>query len=270
MKRIISVIMAVVFIMTLGIFGIDVQAKNKKSLRTAKTQRLKKAKTKSKKTSVKSKSKNRKSSKKSTDKKISKKNKKKTKVSKKAKKLTVKTRKSLHRSKAAAVKKSSKKLAEKVPRHGEMLDWWKQARFLFPRGAVATVYDVRSGRSFKVKRTFGTNHADCEALTKGDTSKIKSIFGGFTWEPRPVIVKAGGKYIAASMSDMPHAGVDSAPVLRTVNNRSGGFMRGQNLDSVKKNGMNGHFDIHFLNSERHNDDQKDPRHQRCVRIASGR
>lgn len=160
--------------------------------------------------------------------------------------------------------------ARPEPRFGEALDWWKEANSDFPRGAVAVVTDLKTGKSFKVKRTYGTNHADCEAMTLEDTNIIKSIWGGFSWDRRPVIVKINGLRIAASMTAMPHAGVDSKPANATVSNRSGGFGRGVNLDAVKENGMDGHFDIHFLNSRRHNDNQRDPQHQANVMIAAGK
>jgi hypothetical protein len=91
--------------------------------------------------------------------------------------------------------------------------------------------------------------------------------GGFNWNVRPVIVKVNGRRIAASMSSMPHAGVDSAPAFKTVSSRSGGHSRGANLDVIKGNGMNGHFDVHFLNSKRHKDGRIDPRHQAAVKKA---
>lgn len=154
--------------------------------------------------------------------------------------------------------------------YGELLDWWKSARYIFPIGSVAEVTDLYTGKTFKVKRTMGTNHADCEALTREDTRIIASIWGGFSWDTRPVIVSVNGRRIAASMSSLPHAGVDSAPAFKVVNNRSQGYGRGENLDVVKNNGMNGHFDIHFLNSTTHKTGKENPEHQRNVLKAAGK
>lgn len=145
----------------------------------------------------------------------------------------------------------------------EILDW-KIAKNVFSINTIAEVTDVYTKKTFKVKRTMGTNHADSEALTKEDTEIIKSIWGGFSWERRPVILNIKGRRIAASMSAMPHAGIDSAPAYKIINNRSDGYGRGQNLDVIKGNGMDGHFDIHFLNSTRHKDGKKDPQHQAAV------
>jgi hypothetical protein len=150
----------------------------------------------------------------------------------------------------------------------EVLDWWKQAKNVFKIGTTAVVQDVNSGKTFKIVRTMGSNHADCEAASKADADIIKSIWGGFSWDVRPVIVNVGSRRLAASMSSLPHAGVDSAPAFTTVDNRSEGYGRGDNLDVIKGNGMNGHFDVHFLNSTRHKDGQVDPRHQAAIKVAA--
>jgi hypothetical protein len=152
----------------------------------------------------------------------------------------------------------------------ELLDWWESGRYVFPKGSTAEVTDVYTGKSFKVMRTMGTNHADAEALAKEDTAIIKSIWGGFSWDRRPVIVKIDGRRLAASMSAMPHAGLDSKPAYAYVKNRSDGYGSGDNLDLIKGNNMDGHFDIHFLNSTRHMDGKKDPEHQAAIKIAAGK
>jgi hypothetical protein len=161
------------------------------------------------------------------------------------------------------IKASSKKEVE-------LLDWWKSGRTAFPKGATATVKDLYTGKTFKVKRTMGDNHADTEALTLEDTKIIKSIWGGFSWERRPIHIYINGRILAASMSAMPHAGIDSAAAYAYVKNRSENYGAGSNLDVVKNNGMDGHFDIHFLNSTRHKDGKTDPQHQAAVKIAKER
>lgn len=150
-----------------------------------------------------------------------------------------------------------------------VLDWWSEAQYIFPRGSVARVTDVYTGKSFNIKRTYGTNHADCEALTSSDSQIIKGIWGGWSWVRRPVVVQVNGKRIAASMAAMPHAGLDKYPALQVVNNRSGGYGTGQNLDAVKGNGMDGHFDVHFLNSRTHGTNRVDPQHQAAIKKAVG-
>lgn len=71
------------------------------------------------------------------------------------------------------------------PRYGELLDWWTEAQYVFPLGAVATVEDFETGICYSVKRTYGAGHADVEPLTVQDTKIMLSIwenherFGGY-------------------------------------------------------------------------------------------
>lgn len=174
---------------------------------------------------------------------------------------------------SSSTKKSRKSLSSRGISdsiYGQALDWWTSASKIFSRGQTAVVTDLYTGKSFNVMRTMGTNHADSEALTKHDTDIIKDIWGGFSWDRRPVIVTVNGVRIAASMSGMPHAGLDSKPAYEVINNRSAGYGTGENLDVIKNNGMDGHFDIHFLNSTRHKDGEEDPQHQQNVLIAAGK
>lgn len=159
--------------------------------------------------------------------------------------------------------------SSKTPKYGELVSW-KESNNLIPRGTTVKVTDLGTGKTFSIKRTFGTNHLDGEAPSIDDTKIIKSIWGGFSWERRPVIVTINGKNIAASMSAMPHAGLDSEPSESTVSNRSDGYGRGVNLDVIKNNGMDGVIDIHFLNSTRHKDNKPDPEHQAAILEAAGR
>ncbi len=154
----------------------------------------------------------------------------------------------------------------------ESINWWAEATKVFPRGTVAEVEDVYTGKKFKIKRTTGTNHADCETLTKEDTKIMKEIWGGFTWERRPVVLNINGRRLAASMAGMPHAGRDSAPALAVASNRSAGYGTGENLDFIKGNDMNGVFDVHFPGSTRHKDGKVravvDPEHQKAIQVAA--
>jgi D-gamma-glutamyl-meso-diaminopimelic acid endopeptidase CwlS len=154
--------------------------------------------------------------------------------------------------------------------YGEYLDWWTEAQYVIPVGSVFEVVDYYTGKSFKVKRTTGANHADCETLTLNDTNIMKQIWGGsFNWSARPIIIKYNSRKIAASASSMPHAGNDNAPGGLQTTWRSGNYGPGYNLDWVKDNGIDGVFDIHFSNSTRHNDGKVDSYHQSCVNIAAG-
>ncbi|MBF8984049.1 LysM peptidoglycan-binding domain-containing protein [Lutibacter sp. B2] len=155
-------------------------------------------------------------------------------------------------------------------RYGEYLDWWTEAQYVVPVGAEFKVEDFYTGKTFMAKRTTGSNHADVEALTKNDTNIMKEVWGGnLTWDRRPVIIYYNGRKLAASVSGMPHAGNDYGPGGEYTSWRSGDYGAGYNFDWVKNNGMDGHFDIHFANSTRHNDGEIDEKHQANVKIAAG-
>ena len=131
------------------------------------------------------------------------------------------------------------------------LDWFTQVRDIWQRGMNAVVTDVDTGKSFEVKRTYGTNHADVETLTQKDTDTMKEIWGGFSWQRRAVVVKVGLYTLAGSMTAMPHAGLENKPEGAYVSGRSAGYGYGYNYDAVKGNGISGHMDIHFKNSRTH-------------------
>jgi hypothetical protein len=147
-------------------------------------------------------------------------------------------------------------------------DWFNTVQYIWDRGMDAVVTDVDTGKSFQVRRTFGTNHADVEPITRADAKMIKEIWGGWTWTRRAVLVQVGDYILAGSMSAMPHAGVDDAPAVSVVSGRSGGYGRGNNLDEVKNNGVNGVMDLHFLNSRNHNTNLVKKAHQDMVKKAA--
>ena len=156
------------------------------------------------------------------------------------------------------------------PKYGEVLDWFKQAQYLFPQGKIGRVIDPVTGASFMVKRTMGANHSDTEPLTAADTQIMKQIFGGaWTWTIKAFILEVDGRRFAVSISGMPHAGVDGVPLNRNVDNRSGGYGYGPNDDAIAGNGMDGHFDLYFLNCRKHYDNNIDPEHQYNVLSAGG-
>ncbi|WP_202708521.1 peptidoglycan-binding domain-containing protein [Sporosalibacterium faouarense] len=153
---------------------------------------------------------------------------------------------------------------------GEHVDWWSEVKDkLINRGDNVVVQDFNTGKQFNIKVTYGTNHADVEALTANDTNIMKDIWGGFSWERRPVLVYVGNRALAASMTNMPHAGVDNQPEGATLSKRSGGYGRGYNLDMVKNNGMSGVVDLHFKGSSRHKDGRSDSQHQNAIKRSAG-
>ncbi len=123
---------------------------------------------------------------------------------------------------------------------------WSQAdtSAAFPRKADATVIDVRTGYSFRVRRTGGTLHADVETLAVADTAAFTMAVGSYSWARRPVWVVVSGRRLAASMNCMPHG-----------------------YDSIAVNGMSGQFCIHFVGSRTHGSGKVDPDHLAAIEIA---
>ncbi|HKL79421.1 MAG TPA: peptidoglycan-binding domain-containing protein [Mobilitalea sp.] len=148
------------------------------------------------------------------------------------------------------------------------LNWFSKVQYIFGRGDVAVITDVNTGRTFRLQRTYGTNHADVEPLTKKDANIIKDIWGGWTWTRRAVVVEIDGYALAGSLAAMPHAGVDSKPAVKYVSGRSGGYGWGQNLDEVKNNGVSGVLDLHFKKSRTHGTNKVNNKHQNMVNKAA--
>lgn len=125
---------------------------------------------------------------------------------------------------------------------------WDQVHPLFPLDGEATLEDVRTGVSLRVKRYGGHLHADVEPATSRDTAVLRALYGGrWSWRRRPVVAIVGGRRLAASINGMPHgAGV------------------------VRDNDFPGHFCLHFLQSRIHRTGRVDPSHQLMVWEAAGR
>jgi len=120
---------------------------------------------------------------------------------------------------------------------------------IFDDGATAIVTDVSSGKSFRVKRSGGYNHADVEPLTAYDTWVMYEIYDKeWSWRRHAVYVTlSNGVTLAGSINGMPHGS-----------------------DSISDNNFDGHICIHFLNSRTHGSDKVDPDHQAAVAKAAGR
>ncbi len=154
--------------------------------------------------------------------------------------------------------------------YGEVLDWFKEGQYVFPTNTTGKFIDMETGKSFMAMRTMGANHSDTETLTVQDTQDMKEIFGGsWTWKTRPFILEVNGRRFAVSVAGMPHAGVDGAPYLANVSNRSDNWGYGPNYDRIAGNSMEGHFDVYFLNSLRHKDNKIDSGHQYSVLVSGG-
>ncbi|MEW9121585.1 MAG: peptidoglycan-binding domain-containing protein [Thermotaleaceae bacterium] len=123
--------------------------------------------------------------------------------------------------------------------------WFGKIKDIIPRGTTFKITDVETGKSFYAKRTYGTNHADSETLTKEDTAIMKGLYGQkWSWDRRAIIVEVGDIKLPASMAGMPHG-----------------------TQFIKDNNMEGHFDVHFLESKTHGTNRVDPLHQKTIQIA---
>lgn len=170
---------------------------------------------------------------------------------------------------SSSTTKQSSESGKAINQSDYLLKWYGNVEKVFARGDNATVYDIKTGKSFNIKRTYGHNHADCETLATEDTAIMKEIYSGkWSWERRAVIVIVGDTRIAACMTGFPHAGMDKYAANKTITSRSGGYGKGTNLDTVKKNKMDGVFDIHFLGSKNHYNNKIDPKHQALVKEAA--
>lgn len=111
---------------------------------------------------------------------------------------------------------------------GKLVDWWSEGRYLLKPGNIFTIVDIGTGKQLRVRMLGGLNHSDVEPYTVQDTNVMKSLFGNWTWNPRPVVIFKDGMNIAASLSGMPHS-----------------------IDRTPNNGVNGHFDLYLHNSKQH-------------------
>ncbi|MDO4568073.1 MAG: SH3 domain-containing protein [Clostridia bacterium] len=129
-----------------------------------------------------------------------------------------------------------------------LLDWFNGGNEWFTRYSVATVTDVRTGLSFRVRRFGGWYHADCEPLTAYDTQVMFRISNyQWSWNRRPIWVTLNGKTVAASMHTFPHM-----------------------ANPTPSNNFDGHFCIHLYHSKVHENSSECPRHQACVMEAYSR
>lgn len=125
-------------------------------------------------------------------------------------------------------------------------DWFKEGiSSVLPRRGSAVIVDVKTGTRIAIRRVGGVNHADVEPKTAEDTAKLKSIYGGsWSWDSRPVILIAGGKFVAAAINGMPHG-----DEISTTNN------------------FDGQFCLHTRGSKTHGTDSLQSSHQSSISYA---
>lgn len=120
--------------------------------------------------------------------------------------------------------------------------WFNHGKDVLKKGHYGYIYDIKTGKKFKVWRQGGTNHADVEPATKKDARILKSL--GSSWDARPVILKVGSTYVAASINTIAH----------------GAQVRDHN-------GFNGQICLHLLGSKTHGGQEVRSDHQSAIREA---
>ncbi len=126
-----------------------------------------------------------------------------------------------------------------------LVDWFDGMEDICTRYEPFEVIDVRTGIHWNMQRFGGVTalwHADVETMTKDDTAKMTQAWGGeLNPTRRPVWVKIGGKYYAASLMGFVH-----------------------NTDTISTNGMDGQICLHFRGSKIHSSGHIDEAHQACI------
>lgn len=121
-------------------------------------------------------------------------------------------------------------------------DWFGYMENTVKKYQSFEVIDVRTGIHWNMQRFGGWWHADVEPMTKADTTAMKDAWGGsFNSSRRPVWVKIGGKYYAASLMGYVH-----------------------NNGTIASNGMDGQVCLHFRGSRIHESGHVDEAHQACI------
>ena len=125
------------------------------------------------------------------------------------------------------------------------LKWYNTGKNLFKRDSTFTIKDVKTGKKWECKVLYGSSHLDAEPLTKADTNKMKSAYGGsFNYKRRPVLVLYKGKVYAGSLYGVPHG-----------------------EQTITNNAYNGQFCIHFTGSKTHGSNKVDADHQDAIQKA---
>ncbi len=139
----------------------------------------------------------------------------------------------------------------------EKVDWVAgDINAFWGRGEVATLTDVRTRISLRIKRWAGGSHVDGEPLTSADTAALCRVYGVASaqeileknlYQRRPVWITLKGRTFAASLYGVPH-------------NYPAG-------DTIPGNDFNGQLCVHFINSRTHTSATVDTDHMRAIQDA---
>jgi peptidoglycan hydrolase-like protein with peptidoglycan-binding domain len=137
-------------------------------------------------------------------------------------------------------------MPSETPGETLMPHWYAGGSGCIPWGAAFELQDVWTGNRFTCVRIHGYSHLDAEPLTYYDTITMRQVYQGkWSWARRPVLLKYRGNVYAASMNGKPHG-----------------------IDAVPRNGMEGHFCIHFFGSLIDGSQRIDEKHLLCATEAS--
>lgn len=140
---------------------------------------------------------------------------------------------------ASTVRKIFSKGARKMPKVSDAAWGRSGIEWAFRRRGTARIVDLTTGKRINIRRVGGHNHLDVEPKTAGDTARLKKVYGGaWSWDSRPILLVARGRYYAAAMNGMPHG-----------------------AEISKTNNFNGQFCIHLKGSITHGTERGNPQHQ---------
>ena len=135
--------------------------------------------------------------------------------------------------------------ASKTTYKTNKLKWYNTGKNLFKRDTTFVIKDVKTGKKWNCKVLYGSSHLDAEPLTKADTKIMKAAYGGaFNYKRRAVLILYKGKVYAGSLYGVPHG-----------------------EQSIKNNGYNGQFCVHFTGSKTHGSNKVDADHQAAIQTA---
>ena len=127
-------------------------------------------------------------------------------------------------------------------RQVERVEWFSEGNKLVKRGGYASIYDIDTGLTLRIKRKGGTNHMVVEPASKKDTATLKKIAGGtFSWKSHAVVLIKGGRYIAAAINTQPHGEY-----------------------TIKDNDFPGQFCLHMVGSRTHETNKVNAEHQKSI------
>jgi len=144
---------------------------------------------------------------------------------------------------------------------------WKSFDNMFGYDENIIIIDYYSGRYFVTSRMGGANHADIEPVDIQSTENMNKALSNGMGKRRPVIILFDdGRSFLASSFMVGHAGVDSEPYLKVVDKRSNGYGKGENYDSVKGNGLDGHICLFVNGCLNHYDGKKNYNHEENLKF----